>query len=78
MDAIAALSNAPKTRRPNRHLRPGTGTGDRPSLIEVSKALMLGTDLGDGRIRNMDEHGIDMQVVSPTAVQRNSFRATKP
>jgi uncharacterized protein len=40
------------------------GTGDRPSLVEMAKAITLGTDLGDGRIRNMDEHGIDMQVMS--------------
>jgi uncharacterized protein len=38
--------------------------GHRPVLVEMSEAIELGTDLGDGRIRNMGEHGIDMQVVS--------------
>ncbi len=37
---------------------------DRPSRVEMDEAIKLGTDLGDGRIRNMDEHSIDMQVVS--------------
>jgi predicted TIM-barrel fold metal-dependent hydrolase len=40
------------------------GAGDRPSLVELGEAIRLGTDLGEGRIRNMDEHGIDMQIVS--------------
>ncbi|HZA12278.1 amidohydrolase family protein [Mycobacterium sp.] len=38
--------------------------GDRSRGLEMSKALKLAADLGDGRIRSMDEHGIDMQVVS--------------
>jgi uncharacterized protein len=38
--------------------------GDRPSMVEMTEAVKLGTDLGEGRIRRMDEHGIDVQVVS--------------
>lgn len=41
-----------------------TPPGDRPRLVELNKAMEMGTDLGHGRIQNMDEHGIDMQVVS--------------
>lgn len=44
-----------------------TGITDRPSLINLTDALTLGTDLGDGRIQNMDQHGIDVQVVSYTS-----------
>jgi predicted TIM-barrel fold metal-dependent hydrolase len=36
----------------------------RPTLVRMDEALRLGTDLGEGRIRHMDEQGIDMQVVS--------------
>jgi uncharacterized protein len=39
-------------------------TGDRPRMLALSDAIKLAADLGEGRIRNMDEHGIDMQVVS--------------
>ncbi|BBY38022.1 hypothetical protein MMAN_21560 [Mycobacterium mantenii] len=38
--------------------------GDRPSLIELREAIQLANDLSDGRIQNMDEYGIDMQIVS--------------
>jgi len=41
-----------------------TPPADRPSLVEFSEAVKLADDLGDGRIRHMDEHGIDMQIVS--------------
>ena len=41
-----------------------TRTGERPMLVELNEAIELGTDLGEGRIQNMDEHGIDMQIVS--------------
>lgn len=37
---------------------------NRPSLVELTEAIALGTDLGEGRLKKMDEHGIDMQVVS--------------
>ncbi len=37
---------------------------DRPSLVELSEAIRLADDLGDGRIQDMDQHGIDMQIVS--------------
>jgi len=43
---------------------PGAITADRPAVIELARAIKLGMDLGDGRIRDMDEHGIDMQLVS--------------
>ncbi len=43
---------------------PGAHTGDRPALIEEAKAIKLGIDLSGGRIQNMDEHCIDMQIVS--------------
>jgi predicted TIM-barrel fold metal-dependent hydrolase len=36
----------------------------RPSAIRMPEAMALGADLGEGRIRNMDAHGIQMQVVS--------------
>ncbi|WP_020496046.1 amidohydrolase family protein [Sciscionella marina] len=36
----------------------------RPNLVEMSEAIRLGTDLGAGRIANMDQHRIDMQIVS--------------
>ena len=39
-------------------------TSDRPRLVERSEAIRLADDLGDGRIRDMDHHGIDMQIVS--------------
>lgn len=41
-----------------------TRASDRPSLVELSEAIRLADDLGDGRIRDMDQHGIDMQIVS--------------
>ena len=40
---------------------------DRPSLVNLAEAIKLAADLGDGRIQQMDEHGIDMQVVSYTS-----------
>ncbi len=39
-------------------------TEGRPSVVQFADALSLGADLGDGRVRDMDQHGIDMQVVS--------------
>ena len=36
----------------------------RPSMRPMPEALRLAADLGEGRIRQMDEHGIDMQIVS--------------
>ncbi|WP_218952405.1 hypothetical protein [Amycolatopsis anabasis] len=47
---------------PNAAGRPYDPT--RPNLVEMSEAIRLGTDLGAGRIRDMDKHGIDMQIVS--------------
>lgn len=37
---------------------------DRPSAVTMQEAVALGTDLGQGRIKAMDDHGIQMQVVS--------------
>ncbi|MBY8860364.1 amidohydrolase family protein [Nocardia sp. CA2R105] len=42
------------------------GPGRRPA-VDIAEALRLGNDLGPGRIRRMDEHGIDMQIVSWTS-----------
>ncbi len=39
-------------------------TGDRPGLVELREAIALAENLGDGRIQDMDQHGIDMQIVS--------------
>lgn len=39
------------------------GSG-RPTVVSMREADELAADLGEGRIKNMDEHGIDMQVVS--------------
>jgi uncharacterized protein len=36
----------------------------RPTVVALPEALELAADLGDGRIKNMDEQGIQMQVVS--------------
>jgi uncharacterized protein len=36
----------------------------RPTVVDMREALRLGADLGAGRLRRMDEHGIDMQIVS--------------
>ncbi len=36
----------------------------RPAVVAMPEALELGADLGDGRIKNMDAAGIQMQVVS--------------
>jgi len=35
---------------------------DRPSAVTMGEAIELGTDLGEGRIRHMDAHGIDVVV----------------
>jgi uncharacterized protein len=37
---------------------------DRPSAVTMQEAVALGTDVGEDRIREMDDHGIQMQVVS--------------
>ncbi|MGW5383377.1 amidohydrolase family protein [Nocardia sp. NPDC003963] len=42
------------------------GAGRRPA-VDIHKAIRLGTDLGQDRIRRMDEHGIDVQIVSWTS-----------
>ncbi len=42
------------------------GPGRRPA-VDIKEALRLGADLGRERIRRMDEHGIDMQIVSWTS-----------
>nr|WP_285785260.1 amidohydrolase family protein [Microbispora sp. NBRC 16548] len=42
------------------------GPGRRPA-VDIEEALRLGADLGWERIRRMDEHGIDMQIVSWTS-----------
>ena len=36
----------------------------RPTMLTLPEALKLAADIGDGRIKHMDEHGIQMQVVS--------------
>ncbi|WP_335973877.1 amidohydrolase family protein [Streptomyces sp. CA2R106] len=41
------------------------GSG-RPTVVSVREAEELAVDLGEGRIRAMDEHGIQMQVISCT------------
>lgn len=40
------------------------GSGQRPAVRDMRAAVRLAEDLGAGRLRNMDEHGIDLQVVS--------------
>ncbi len=39
----------------------------RPTVAAMPEALELGADLGDGRIKNMDAAGIQVQVVSYTS-----------
>ncbi|MEU5629922.1 MULTISPECIES: hypothetical protein [Streptomyces] len=41
-------------------VRPGPG---RSPAVDQATAYRLGTDLGEHRIRRMDEHGIDVQIV---------------
>jgi uncharacterized protein len=38
--------------------------GSRPTMVTMDEAVRLGTDLGRSRLENMDEHGIDVQIVS--------------
>lgn len=45
-------------------VRPGPG---RRTAVDMPEAIRLGTDLGQERIDRMDEHGIDMQIVSWTS-----------
>jgi predicted TIM-barrel fold metal-dependent hydrolase len=45
-------------------VRPGLG---RRPAVDIHEAIRLGTDLGQERIQRMDEHGIDMQIVSWTS-----------
>jgi predicted TIM-barrel fold metal-dependent hydrolase len=44
--------------------RPGEFHDDRPHLVSPKAAMKLASDLGSGRITAMDEHGIDIQIVS--------------
>ncbi|GAA3089295.1 amidohydrolase family protein [Nonomuraea salmonea] len=44
-------------------VRPGPG---RRPAVDIDEAFELGADLGEGRVRLMDEHGIDLQIVSWT------------
>lgn len=43
------------------------GYGQRPVTLDMKAAVRLGEDLGAGRLRNMDKHGIDLQIVSYTS-----------
>lgn len=43
---------------------PVDGADNRPHLVPAREAMQLATDVGAGRIADMDRHGIDMQVVS--------------
>ncbi|MBE1495927.1 putative TIM-barrel fold metal-dependent hydrolase [Amycolatopsis lexingtonensis] len=45
-------------------VRPGPG---RHPAVDIHEAIRLGTDLGPDRVRRMDEHGIDTQIVSWTS-----------
>ena len=36
----------------------------RPTMVALPAALELDADIGDGRIKHLDEQGIQMQVVS--------------
>lgn len=36
----------------------------RQTVVEMRQALRMAADLGEGRLKDMDEHGIDVQVVS--------------
>lgn len=45
-------------------VRPGPG---RRPAVDIQEAFRLGADLGAERLRRMDEHGIDVQVVSWTS-----------
>jgi uncharacterized protein len=38
--------------------------GNRPSAVTMKAAVERSTDIGEGRIKEMDEHCIQMQVVS--------------
>ncbi|GIL26233.1 amidohydrolase family protein [Actinocatenispora comari] len=40
---------------------------DRRPAVDIDHANRLGVDLGPGRIQRMDEHGIDLQIVSWTS-----------
>lgn len=70
IDPAIAQAALPVVEReaPYMGVHPGRDTelanGDRPVLIDTADAITLGTDLGEGRIRAMDDHGIDMQIVS--------------
>jgi predicted TIM-barrel fold metal-dependent hydrolase len=41
--------------------------GRRPARVSMKDAVVLGADLGDGRIKEMDAQGIQMQIVSYTS-----------
>ncbi len=48
----------------SRHAAVSPNAGRRPTMVPMADALPLAGDLGEGRLRHMDEHGIDMQIVS--------------
>jgi hypothetical protein len=53
---------------PNAASRPRSS--HRPTLVALPEALELAADIADGRIKHMDEQGIQMQVVSAGLLQR--------
>ncbi len=48
------------------------GDNKRPMLIGFQTSGKLAADLGAGRIANMDEHGIDMQILSCSNPPQNA------
>ena len=46
------------------HPAPDVASNDRPRMREMSEMMPLATDLGAGRLADMDANGIDMQVLS--------------
>ncbi|SFW70807.1 amidohydrolase family protein [Amycolatopsis australiensis] len=58
---------APYLRRQSSSASPvRPGPGRRPA-VDMAEAVRLGADLGPDRVRRMDEHGIDLQIVSWTS-----------
>lgn len=72
VDAAIARAAEPALNREAPYMRLQSSTNatahardkHRPSVVEMGEAVRLGSDLGAGRLRDMDEHGIDMQIVS--------------